>query len=159
MADQVADSLKQKWQFEIHTDRFLLWDVRQTSWHVKWQIYTLPEMAIRDSYWWIPTLRAQEDQVADQMADLLPQKWQFEIPTDRFLILIDTYSESWGRPGGRSPLWNGNLRFLQIDLYSESSGKSSGIYTPQQWQFQIYTDRFLTLIDSYPDSSGRPGSR
>ena len=31
-------------------------------------------------------LRAQADQVADQVADLTPIKWQFGIPTDRFLL-------------------------------------------------------------------------
>ena len=29
------------WQFEIHTDRFLLWELRQTRWQINWQIYPL----------------------------------------------------------------------------------------------------------------------
>ena len=46
---------------------------------------------------------------------------------DLRFILIDSYSESSGRSSGRSTLLeNGNLRFILIDFYSESSGRSSG---------------------------------
>ena len=41
-------------------------------------------------------------------------------------ILIDSYSESSGRPVGQgrsTPLENGNFRFILIDSYSESSGR------------------------------------
>ena len=48
-------------------------------------------------------------------------------------ILIDSYSESSERPGGRSTrLENRNLRFILIDFYSESSGRSSGRSIPQE---------------------------
>ena len=51
------------------------------------------------------------------------------------LILLDSYSDGSGRPGGRSTLENGDLRFILIDSYSESSGRpggrSSGRSTPQ----------------------------
>ena len=64
------------------------------------------------------------------MTDLPPQNGDF-----RF-ILIDSYSETSCRPGGRSsgrspPPEKGNLRFILIDSYSESSGRSSGRSTPQ----------------------------
>ena len=29
------------WQFQIHTDRFLLSELRMTRWQIKWQIYPL----------------------------------------------------------------------------------------------------------------------
>ena len=48
------------------------------------------------------------------------------------LILLDSYSDSSGRPGGRStPLENGDLRFILIDSYSENLGRSSGRSPPQ----------------------------
>ena len=47
--------------------------------------------------------------------------------SDLRFILIDSYSESSGRSSGRSTLLeNGNLRFILIDFYSESSGRLSG---------------------------------
>ena len=39
---------------------------------------------------------------------------------------------------------NDDLRFILIDCYSESSGRPSGRSTPsRKWQFEIHTDRFL----------------
>ena len=103
-------SIPLKWWFEIHTDRFLFCELRQ----IEWQIYPC-KMAIWDSHWKITPLRALPDQVAYQVADLLPKTS------------------------------NGNLRFILIDSYSESSGRSSGRSTSQnqQWQIEIHTDRFL----------------
>ena len=53
-------------------------------------------------------------------------------------ILIDSYSESSERPGGRSsarstPPENGNFRFILIDSYSETSEQ-----TRWQIKWQIY---------------------
>ena len=63
-------------------------------------------------------MRAQ----ADEVADLPP-------PDNGHLgfIMIDSYSESSGRPGGRSsgrsnPPDKSKFRFILIDYYSESSG-------------------------------------
>ena len=44
----------------------------------------LQKMAISHSFWQIPTLTAQADQVADLCPT--PRKWQFDIHTDRFLL-------------------------------------------------------------------------
>ena len=109
------------WWFEIHTDRFLLWEVRQT----RWQIYPPGHGDLR-------------------------------------FIMIDSYCESSGRPGGRSsgrcnPRGHGDLRFIMIESYSESSGRqdgrSSGRSTPPKSKFR------LILINSYSESSGRWGGR
>ena len=73
-------------------------------------------------------------------------------------ILIDSYSESSGRPSDNSgrakwqiyPPRNGNFRFILIDSYSESSGRPGrrihqvpDLPPPREWQFEIHTDRFL----------------
>ena len=53
VADQLADQLAdlppthRKWWFEIHTDRFLLWELRQ----INWQIYPTQKMPFWDLYW------------------------------------------------------------------------------------------------------------
>ena len=84
-------------------------------------------MVIRDSYRLIPTLRAQSDQVADQVAYLPPLE-----NGDSRSIPIDSYSETSGRSGGRSsgrsnpsPV-NGYLRFILIDSHFEISGSPVG---------------------------------
>ena len=41
------------------------------------------------------------------------------------------------------PPRNGNLRFILIDSYSEYAGRTGSRSTLQEWQFEIYTDRFL----------------
>ena len=163
----MADLPPCKWQFEIHTDRFLLWELRQ----IKWQIYpptngnlrfilidsysessdrssgrsTPLQMAIWDSYWQIPTLTVQ----ADQVADLPLHKWQFEIHTDRFL-LWELRQIKWQI----YPPANGNLRFILIDSCSDSSGtpgsRSTGRCNPHKWQFEIHTDRFLIWQFRHP---------
>ena len=59
---------------------------------------------------------------------------------------------------------NGILRFILIDSYPERSGRPGGRSTPSQMKWQIYhlsingNLRFI-LIDSYSESSGRPGGR
>ena len=76
------------------------------------------------------------------------RKWQFEIHTNTLRTQTDSYSESSGEtrwqiyPSRKSS--GSNLRFILIDFYSESSGRSSGRSIPQEsWQFEIHTDRFL----------------
>ena len=107
-------STPRQWWFEIHNDRFLLWELRQ----IKWQIYPSNKMAIWDSYWQIPALRAQADQVADlppRQWRFEPGKWQFEINTDRLLL--------WEL---RQTRWE-----IKWQMY------------PPKWWFEIHTDRFL----------------
>ena len=62
-------------QFQIHTDRFLLSDLRKTRWQIKWQIYSTSgkcQFQIHTDRFLL--LRAQTNQVADQLPDLLPLK-------------------------------------------------------------------------------------
>ena len=149
MAYQVADLTTRKWQFDIHTDRFLLWELTQT----RWQIYP-QKMAMWDSYWYIPTLRAQAGQVADQVADLTTRKWQFDIHTDRFL-LWELRQTRWQIKWQISPPPEyGNFRFILIDSYSENSGRWSCRWSGRSIPLENGNFRFI-LIDSYSDSSGR----
>ena len=87
--------------------------------------------------------------MVDQVADL-------HLPKSKFrFILINSYSESSGRWGGRSTPHcseNGNLGFMMIDCHFESSGRLGGWSNPR-WHGDL---RFI-LIDSYSESSGRPG--
>ena len=162
-----------KWQFEIHTNRFLIWELRQ----IKWQIYPPGEGNLRfiliDFY---SESSGRPGSRSLSKSTPSPQNWWFVVHTDSLLlwelrqikwqinpsrngnlrfILIDSYSESSGRPGDRSTsLENRNLRFILIDFYSESSGRSSGRSTsPENGNL-----RFI-LIDCYSESSGRPGGR
>ena len=118
--------------------------------------------------------------MADQLAALHPQEY-----SNFRLILIDSYSESSGRPvvdlpylprKGQfeshtesfllrqikwqiyTPQENGNLRFILIDSYSESSSRSSGRSIGRSTPLENSNFRFI-LIDSYSESSGRPGGR
>ena len=151
-------------------------------------------MAMWNSYWLIPTLRAQADQVIDLVADLPTKSCQHEISTDRFLLweLRQVKCQIWhsgrssARSGARSISPNGNYKFLLIDSYTESSGRSIGrsggrSTPPHQMVIWIPTDRFLLwelrqikwqiypppeygnlkflLIDSYSESSGRSSGR
>ena len=165
----------------MHTDRFLLWELRQ----IKWQIYPL-QIAILDSYWYIPTLRdqltdlqiptlrAETDQVAEQLADLPPWSAIWQIPT--LTVQPDQVADQ--------PPANHNLRCIQIDSYSQSpgrpSGRSAGRSMPPWaaiWQIPTLTVqanqaadqlaglpptngnlRFI-LTDSYSETSGRLGGR
>ena len=198
----MADLPPHKWQFEIHTDRFLLWELRQ----IKWQIYPPANGNLRfilidcysdssgtpgsrstgrcNPHKWQFEIHTDRFLLWElrqiKMADLPPCKWQFEIHTDRFL-LWELRQIKWQI---YPPPTNGNLRFILIDSYSDSSGtpgsRSTGRCNPHKWQFEIHTDRFLLwelrqikwqiyppangnlrliLTDSYSDSSGRPGSR
>ena len=61
--------LSRKWQFEIHTDRFLPRELRQ----IKFQIYLQENGNFRFILIRVATLRAT-DQVADKVADLPVQK-------------------------------------------------------------------------------------
>ena len=127
------------------------------------------------------TLRAQADQVADQVPDLTPQtmaiwdsysyiaslraqadrvadlspprEWKFEIHIDRFL-LSELRQTRWQTKWQIYPQGNGNFRFLLTDSYSESSGRSSTRSLPPE----NGNLRFI-LIDSYSESSGRRGGR
>ena len=54
----------------------------------------------------------------------------------------DLYENSPGRLCDRSPE-NGNLTFILIDSYSESSGRPGGRSIPPQNGNDIHTDRFL----------------
>ena len=78
------------------------------------------------------------------MADQVPDLPALKNDNLRF-ILIDSYSESSGRPGGRSSgrsthPENGNLRFTLIDSYPENRpGRSSSRSTPQK----------MAISDSY----------
>ena len=80
--------------------------------------------------------------LADQVADLAPCKWQFEIPTYRLLL----WECTCGRPGGRStPL---KMAISQnFDSYSNIS-----YWADQVWQ--IYpTPSSMVISDSCSDSS------
>ena len=62
----MPDLSPKMWQFEIHTDKIPT--LRAQAVQVADQVPDIPspkKMAIWDSYWWIPTLRAEADQVAD----------------------------------------------------------------------------------------------
>ena len=104
----MPDLPPREWQFQIHTDRFLLQELRQMKWHI----------------------------------------YPPEYGNLRF-IQIDSYSMSSGRAGGRSsgrstPMGNAELRLILIDSYSKSSGRQCGkSKPPREWQFEIHTDRFL----------------
>ena len=175
MADQVAGLTPWTWWFEIHTDRFLLWEVRQT----RCQIYPPGHGHLRfimiDSY-----SESSGRQDGRSSGRSTPPKSKFR------LILINSYSESSGRWGGRStptaqkmaiwdtdrlPLWELRQTRWQIKWQ---------IYPPWIWWFEIHTDRFLLwelrqtrwemyppghgdlrfiLIDSYSESSGRQDGR
>ena len=114
-----------------HTDRFLLWELRQTTWQIKWPISPPRKWKCE-----IHTDRFLLWQLRQNMSQVAPP----ENGNLRF-ILIDSYSENSGRwscrSSGRSiPLENGNFRFILIDSYSENSGrpggKSSGRSLPLQ---------------------------
>ena len=121
-----------------HTDRFLLWELRQTTWQIKWPI-SPPEngnmrFILIDSY----------SDSSGRTCHRLPPPENGNL---RF-ILIDSYSENSGRwscrSSGRSiPLENGNFRFILIDSYSESSCRQGGRSTSRKWQCEIHTDIFL----------------
>ena len=120
--------------------RFILIDSCSESWG-RWVADLPPRKWQFDSYWYIPTLRVQADQVAD--LPLPPRKWWFEIHTDRFL-LWELRQIKWQM----YPPENGDLRFILIDSYSDSSGRPGGRSScrptsPRKWQFEIHTDRFL----------------
>ena len=74
----MADLTPRPWQFDIHTDRFLL-------------------------------LRAQAEQVADQVADLPPREWQFQIHTDKIYLLQELRHMKWQILPSR---YMANLRFI-----------------------------------------------
>ena len=113
-----------------HTDRFLLWELRQTTWQIKWPI-SPPENGNLRFILIDSTLRTQ----ADEVADLLPRKWQFEIHTYRFL-LWELRQTRWHIKWKIPPQEYGNFKFILIDSYSESSGRpcgrSSGTSTHQK---------------------------
>ena len=117
-AGQVADQLADLCPWENDNLRLILIDCYSESSGRQGGRSTFPhqEMLIWDSYWSIPTLRAQADQVADQVADLCPHD-------------------------------NGNLRFIMIDSYSESSADQVADQVadlpPHKCWFQIHTDRLL----------------
>ena len=153
MADQVANLPPWTWWFEIHTDKFLFWELRQ----MRWQIYPpLPRK-------WQFGIDTDRLPLWELRQTRLQIKWQIYPPGhgDLRFIMIDSYSEISGRQDGRSsgrstspkkqvqidtdkfllwelrktrwqiyPLGHGDLRFILIDSYSESSGRSSGRSTP-----------------------------
>ena len=140
-------------------------------------------MAIWDSCWYIPTLRAQADQLADQVADLSPEKmaiWDsyWYIPTLRAQAdqLADQVPDL--TPPGKWQFDIHTNRFLPWELRQIKWQ----IYPCRKWQFEIHTDTFLLwdlrqtrlhikwhisppeygnfrfiLIDSNSESSDRPG--
>ena len=116
-----------KWIFEIHTDSFLLWDLRQTSWQIKWQIYPLRkwQFQIHTDRFLLWELRQTRWQIKWQIYPL--RKWQFQIHTDIFLPR-ELRHIKWQI----SPLENGNLRFILIDSYSDSSGRTCRRLPPQK---------------------------
>ena len=93
-------------------------------------------------------MRAQ----AEQVADLPPTAEYYNLR----LILIDSYSESSGKPDGRftPTLEYDNLRLILIDSYSKSSGRPCGKSAPPE----NVNLRFI-LIDSYSETSGNLGGR
>ena len=158
VADQVANLPPIKQQFEIPTDRFLLWEPRQIKWHIRRQIY----LPIKQQFE-IPTdrflfweLRCGRPGGRSNP----PIKQPFEIPTDSFLLWV--FRQIKWQTKRQIYIPNTNLQFILVDSYSESSdessGRSSGRYTPHQ-----NSDLNFLLIDSFSESSGRwsgrPGCR
>ena len=122
------------WWFEIHTDRFLLWELRQ----IRWQIYPPGHGDLRfimiDSY-----SESSGRQDGRSSGRSRPPKKQVQIDTDKFL-LWELRKTRWQI----YPPGHGDLRFILIDSYSESSGRSGGKSTPLDMViWQIHTDRFL----------------
>ena len=78
-------------------------------------------------------------------------------------ILIDSYSESLHRPGGRStPPENVILSFILIDSYSDTSGRPGGRSSGRSIPPPENGNLTFIMIDSYSensDSSGRSGGR
>ena len=77
-----------KWQFEIPTDRFLLWELRQIKWQIRWHIYPTLRWHLMDKSGTNLGLVDSELIFGRSTVDRIytPIKWQFEIPTDRFLL-------------------------------------------------------------------------
>ena len=211
MVDQVADLSPWKWQFEIPTDRFLLWEFTQIKWQIQWhlqitlhctcrstpnllkwqfeiptltlraktdqvvdqvapvehltlhlQIYPQPsKMAIWKSYWEIPTLRAQTDQVApaDHLASAnhftlhlqiypTPINWQFEIPTDRFL-LWELRQIMWQiyPPGAGILSLRGELNWVQL-IWAQMASDHLAAADNLTLHLQIYPPK-MAIWNSY----------
>ena len=112
--DETLDSLQgSQW--------FSSLDLKSGYWQIRWQIFSPRNGDFR----FLLIHSYSENSVADQVTDLPPQKWQFYIPTYRFLLW-----EHNGRLGGRpNTPGNGDFRFLLIDSYTwELSGTSVDIY-------------------------------
>ena len=174
MADQVADLPPRSGDF-----RFLLINSYSESWQLRCGRpggrstsqngnFRFP---LIDSY-------TESSDLAYQVEYLTLPKWQFLIPTDKFLL----WGLRFGRPGGRSTpqltiwdsywyihimraqIWqtrwqitpqNGNFRFLLIDSYSESTAVAD--LAPFQWQFYSMRAHIWFLL--WQLRCGRPGSR
>ena len=139
LKDQLADLPPLKCWFEIHTGRFLLWELRQTVWElrqIKWQNYPPPQngdlkFILIDSY--SESFRRPVGRSSGR--PIPPRKWWFQIHTDSFLLWVFRQTR-WQIKWQIYPLENGNLRCILIDSYSESSGRpggrSSGRSIPKQ---------------------------
>ena len=136
-ADQLADQVPDltppgKWQFDIHTNRFLPWELRQ----IKFQIYLQENDNLRfiliDSYSESPGRPVGRSSGRSTTID----KWQFEIHTHRFLLWDLRQAKSQIKWQIHHPPEDGNLRFIMMDSYAESSnrpgGRSSGTSTHQK---------------------------
>ena len=140
----MVDLALTKRQFKIHTHTFLLWELRQ----MKCQIYSTPGNGnlrfILDRF-----LLWELSQIKWQIYPTRP--WQFQIHTDRFLLqeLRQIKCQIYSTPG------NANLRFIWIDSYSESSGRSSSRFNPPPENGNLT----FIWIDSYSKSSGRSSGR
>ena len=124
-----------KWQFEIHTDRFLLWELRQTRWQIKEQIY-LPE---NGNLRFILIDSYSDHSGRSSGRSTPPVKGQFEIHTDRFL-LWELRQTRWQIKEQIYNPENGNLRFILIHSYS-------GEHRQVKWQ--INPPQKMTIWDSY----------
>ena len=63
--------------------------------------------------------------MADQLADLAPRKKHVQIHTDSFLLLRAQADQVADQVADLPPD-NGDLRFIPIDSYSDSSGRPAG---------------------------------
>ena len=147
LADQVAHLPTRKWQFEIHTDRFLPRELRQ----IKWQISPLEN--VNFTFILIHSYSESSGRPPDQVPHLTPPgKWKFDNHTDRFLLWELRQTRWQIKWQIFIPQENGNFRFILIDFYPENSGRSSGRSTPVE-----NGNLRIILIHSYSETSDRPG--
>ena len=129
-----------KKQVQMHNDRLLLWELRLTRWQIKWQIYPHPHYPENGNLRFILIDSYSDSScrlaVRSSGRSTPPRKKQVQIHNDR-LLLWQLRQTSWQIKWQiYLPPENGSLRFILIDSYSDSSGRlggrSAGRSTPQE---------------------------